>query len=130
MIFMLRFSQLLKNQCTSYGYNRFIAYKDLIEAYLSILYCVKLTGDKSYLCNIDENLGLSEFLAYLDFFNYDRELREIIPLVKEFKPATFDNYQIICKGLKLYSHNNPKGVYKIFKYIIKMLKLESYVKII
>ena len=89
----------------------------MIEAYLSILYC-----------NIDENLGLSEFLAYLNFFNYDRELREIIPLVKEFKPATLDNYQIICKGLKLYSHNNPKGVYKIFKYIIKGLKLENYVK--
>ena len=117
------------DRLSKYGYDRFVGYKEMIESYLSIFYYAKLTGDKSFLFNIDENLGLSEFLSYLNYFNFDSELKELIPLVKEYIPNVFDNYKIISKGLSLYSHNNKKGVYKIFKYIIKGLKLEDNVKI-
>lgn len=112
-----------------HNYDRFLNFKELSEAYTVILCYAKLTGDKSELLNINDNYNLSQFLAYLKYFNFNKDLQILLPLVKELIPQSYEFYKIFYKSFIMYSHNNPKGIYKLFKCLIKELKLEKCVKI-
>lgn len=106
------------------GYNRSNEYENSIKLYKEILQYIEQLNDGTVLTSFDDEIGQGGMLAHLKYF--DIEADDLLIKTKNIRPKIYKTYQIMYDAIKLYTHNTPVGVYKIYKHLLYELKLQDY----
>lgn len=84
----------------------------------------------NYLNDIDHQIYYAGKLVILSkFYDNDINVKSITNLVKNKFPIIYKDYNIFINAIKRYGFTSPKSVRKIFKTIIRELKIDEFVTI-
>ena len=118
--------RLVKNE-----YDRNLEYNDAINKSIRLFEYIKSINDNKTVTSLVDTIGQGGITAHLKYFDVisNKDIKELIILTKTVRPHIYQSYKIMYKGIKMYSHNSPKDVCKIYKFLLRELNLQSYLSI-
>lgn len=85
----------------------------------------------NYLNDIEHQIYYAGKLVIISkFYDNEKNFKSITNFVKNTFPIIYKDYNIFINAIKRYGFTSPKSVQKIFKAIIRELKIEEFVTIV
>ena len=112
------------------GYARNSTFDESIIESFRLLEYVKIINDNKTFTSLIDAMGQGGILAHLKYFDDNNDkVEDLITKTKNIRPIIYKYFKIMYKGIKMYSHNSPKDVYKIYKFLLRELNLQNYLSI-
>ena len=114
--------------------NYFYNQKDLTESINTMKKLILIsktdTITNNFIYEINQYIYMCCKIAFIKFL-YDKphEIEQLLNILKINAKDMYKSQSIIYNSIKRIGYNTPQNVYKLFKTLIRELKLEGYIKI-
>ena len=121
------------NRLLNFGYkeNPNILHSELNNIHDTLFVISKENQFSNYLNDVENQIFYAGKIVLISKFCNDKyNINKLIDFTKIYFPIIYKDYKIIIDALKRFGFSSPKNVRKIFKTVIRELKIDEFVTIV